>query len=87
MGAFENFVDQQAFTKTQVVASAQSVSHNSVSSINFGKNVNKLVNDVAYAIGESVRRMQPRSLQRSAIRQSENDQSSKRQKSNSSNQK
>lgn len=34
---------------------------NSVDLINFSKPVSKLVNDVAKAIGESARRMQPRS--------------------------
>ena len=33
----------------------------SINKINFSKPVNKLVNNVAAAIGESVRRMQPRS--------------------------
>ena len=37
--------------------------------INFSKPVSKLVSDVAQAIGESARKMQPRSQQRSAIAQ------------------
>ena len=38
----------------------------SFSKINFDKPVNKLVNNVAAAIGESVRRLEPRSQQRSS---------------------
>ena len=36
----------------------------SLGQINFQKPVSKLVNNVAQAIGESVRRMEPRSMQR-----------------------
>ena len=38
----------------------------SFSQINFDKSVNRLVNNVAAAIGESVRRLKPRSQQRSS---------------------
>ena len=41
--------------------SSMGVKRNSVGLINFRKPVNKLVSDVAQAIGESVRKMQPRS--------------------------
>ena len=41
--------------------SLSGVQRNSFGQINFSKPVNKLVSDVAQAIGESVRRMQPRS--------------------------
>ena len=48
----------------QLQLAPPTASRSQINSINFAKPVNRLVHEVAQAIGESARRMQPRSLQR-----------------------
>ena len=58
--------DSQSVSQAPTATAGFANEVDSFSKINFDKPVNKLVNNVAAAIGESVRRLEPRSQQRSS---------------------